>query len=157
MKPFVAISDTVARLLDAREHPVWMSPQLNFTSRWAPHTREDSSREVVQVAVGERVIRLVGTFARRAVTVNPEARRVLVVTRDHKFIPKLEHDLVERIGLVPERAVTGEVLRDLAEDFYRWASEEPSARDDFGVEVDHSTSQIFVRCPNLAARATPLG
>ena len=156
MKPFVASPQTVTRLIAAREHPVWVSPQLNFTSRLAPSTPQDSNPEVVQVAVGERVIRLVGTFARRAITVDPATRRVLVATSDHKFIPRLEDDLVPRIGLVPKVPETGQVLRDLAEDFFRWASSEPSASDDFGVEVDYATSQVFVRCPNLAARVDPL-
>ena len=154
MKAFTPSQGVAEQVVKSRKDDVWAAPQLNFTSRRHAPSTTAWNLELIQEAIGERLIGLVGTVARRAVTKKPGLNKVLVVTRARTFVSEVEQGLVTRLGLTPEKASVA--LSGLAGELYTWALEEPSAREYFGIEADKATLEVFVRCPNLAPRVESL-
>ena len=156
MKPFLSSAKTAEQVIAARKDPVWVGPQLNFTSRRRPPSEHADNFEVIQEAIGEGLIRLIAVSARHGVTMKPGLDRLLIVDRDRTFAPELRQSLVARFALMPDKPATDHALIALADDLRSWASNNPEARTDFGIDVDAPSGEVFVRCPNLAPVIPPL-
>jgi hypothetical protein len=154
-KTFLPQATTVDLVCESRKDPISVAPQLHFTSqRHAP--LEAERREIVQEAIGERVIDVLGTLARRYATREPRRRYLVVVTPSLTFIPDVARELVQDLGLADDRDTSAKAITGLAEDLRTWAASEPRVSDYFGIYVDEATNEVRVRCPDLRPQVGPL-
>jgi hypothetical protein len=141
-------SEQSARLvLESRDVPPEEAPSLNVTSRhFVASVKTQPS--IVQEAISERMLRLLGTIARVAVAHKPGLHRVIVVSRQRELSPQVVVGLVERLGLSEHRNAYKDALRALAVDLYNWAKADPMPSDAFKVLVDSKTDEVVVQPPS---------
>jgi hypothetical protein len=147
MKGFLPSNQAVRFVLEAREAPADVPPQLTFTSR----RLNGDSVEIVREAIGERVVRLVGTVAREAALREPTLERLLVVTTEGRFVSAVELGLKSRLGIAPHATKYEQAVRSLATELRNWVIHEPQANF-FGLQVDASGHEVFIQCPDLTPR-----
>lgn len=126
---------------------------LDVTSRQAPAPDEPFDWEQAREAIGERLLRLMGTVARRRATVEPNCSHVLIMTDHSQFVPEVERGIAHRLGL-DESMAHCEVLSQLAEDFYEWVRGSLSEPEEYGIECD-AENRVFIRCPDLSPVLDP--
>jgi hypothetical protein len=150
---FVA-SPSVAQLalLCRAAGPVGSVPDLTVTSRRLVPSKPTAIQhlDVVQEAIGERLVRLVSGLARDA-SVRPEAPDRVLISHDRDHLAEeVERLLARRLGLDPKAKAYDDFRTALAIDFYDWLTAHPELRTQMRGEFDGQ--RFYVRCPQVRRR-----
>jgi hypothetical protein len=157
METFKASRKAAELVLSSRENSPTLPPQLNFTSDRAVPFDKAPSLDLVQEAIGERLVRLLGTVARQRATRKPALDRVVIISGKRTFVPDVEIGLTRRLGLSSSKKQSvREALRRLAIEFHDWARDNPAGRSELGLEFDNQTNDLLIQCPDLRPVVGPI-
>ena len=145
----VALARGCRKLLPEEELPM-----LDLSSTRAPSPDKGFNMDIAREAIGERLLRLVGTIARWEATINPQSKSVTFAYPDQgkkiAFIEKARKGIAEECGLNPEHPSFPLFLEKLAEDLHAWIP-----RNDMGINQDPHGS-LSCTCPDLSPTLEPL-
>ncbi len=154
MEGFKPSSKAAELIIRSRWNPPSQPPQLNFTSRRTQH--QGAELDLAQEAIGERLVRLLGTVARQHIAREPSAHRVSIMTSPQAFVRDVEFGLRRRLGLSESKEGYRDGLTSLAADFYKWVLDNVDDRKALGLELDFKTGEVFIRCPDSRPTVSPL-
>jgi hypothetical protein len=123
-------------------------------SRNAPLPGTPIDPAQVQVAIGEKVERLLGTVARWHGVVQPDSRAT-VLTADGKFDPQLAAHLAKRLNLTLADDESRGVLDQLGGELRAWVRDQPDEARRRGLELAPDGS-VTLLCRALKPVLPPL-
>lgn len=155
MEGFKASSKAAELIIRSRWNPPDLPPQLNFTSRRAPF--QGTELDLAQAAIGERLVRLLGTVARQHIARKPDADKVRIMTSEPlAFVRDVELGLRRRLGLSESKEPYRDAMMRLAAEFYQWIQLSAAECKQLGLEFDPKTRDVFIRCPDSRPTVSPL-
>lgn len=153
---FTVSRKTVELLCDAQDDRLSGTLRLDVSSAGLPtDPLGPCDVEAARVAIGERVVRLLGTLADES-TVDQVTLpgHMLVCSKRGRFTLEVTRELVPLLGLDRRKPQSEPAITELANDFFDWAERKPEAKTDFDIELKDGA--VYVLCRSLDADFRPL-
>lgn len=153
---FQVAAETVDRIYQAQPKKLRGRLRLDVSStQWPANPARPCDREAARIAVGERLLRLLGNLADDAVLdVNSPPSKICVLSAPGLFEESVVSGLVEVLGLDRQSPSFNPALMRLADDFFLWAGRGTEARDEYGLEVEGN--EVYIRCEPFLQELEPL-
>lgn len=149
--PSTELAAIVPKLRCAETQPHDL-PHLDLTSENLDEAGSpDANVGLVAQAIGERLVRLLETVARRTAMQNPSQPRVLIVEQG-RFPREVRLGMMERLGLVNDRRVD-QFLDNLAREFAQWVWHLLNSKaENLGFSLD-ARGNVYLECPEVYSSA----
>lgn len=129
-------------------------PMLDMSSKRAPDQSEEFNVDIAREAIGERLLRLIGTIVRWEATINPRSNIVTFAHSDKgkmtAFTKEVYEGIAERLGLDPQHQSFPLFLQKLSDDLRSWLPQ-----NSMGL-TEEPDGSISCTCPVLTPVLDPL-
>lgn len=138
--------ETAKLVVNSQAEPHAVSHLMVSSNQRPAHEKDEAKLDVelIQTAVGERLIRFLGTIARRRKVSHRTSLRFMVVSDSGEFSPDIIEGLEERLGLLHSYDASKAAIQGIAADLREWVQKNRTVGGELGLILDHGA--IFKDC-----------